>query len=123
MDQSLKFTEDHEWVKIEGNRAYIGISDYAQHAMGDVVFVELPQAGQEIKKGGPLGVVESFKSTSDILSPVSGKVLEINQELSDKPEKLNEAPYEAWIAVLETGDEVDELMSPSDYEEYVKTIA
>ncbi len=114
----LKYSKEHEWVKLEGNRAYIGITDYAQDALGDIVFVELPEEGAELEAGDVLGAVESVKAASDIYAPVSGKVVEVNEELEDAPEKINEEPYEAWIAVLEISDssELEDLLSAEEYE-------
>lgn len=114
----LKYSKDHEWVKVEGNRAYIGITDHAQDALGDIVFVELPEVGEEINAGDVLSAVESVKAASDVYAPVSGKVVEVNEELEDAPEKINEEPYEAWIAVLEISDpsEIEDLLSAEEYE-------
>ncbi len=116
----LKYSKEHEWVKVEGDRAYIGITDHAQDALGDIVFVELPEVGDEIEAGAILGTVESVKAASDIYAPVSGRVVEVNEELEDSPEKINEAPYEAWIAILEMSDPsvLEELMSAEDYEKF-----
>lgn len=99
--EGLKYSKEHEWLKVEGNRAYIGITDYAQHALGSIVFVELPETGKELMPGDVLGVVESVKAASDIYTPVSGIVIEVNRELADNPEKINEAPYESWLALIE----------------------
>ena len=121
--EGLKYSNDHEWVRLEGGRAYIGITDFAQSSMGDIVFVELPAVGADIPSGGTLGVVESFKSTSDVLSPVAGKVAEVNEALSASPELINTAPYENWIAVLEVADAgLDGLMDSAEYEKYCKTL-
>lgn len=116
--QGLKYSKDHEWVRVEGNRAYIGITDYAQESLGGIVFVELPKLGAVIKANGVLGVVESVKAASDIYSPVSGKVVEVNEELVNAPEKINEKPYESWVAVMEMSDpsELDGLMDAQEYE-------
>jgi len=120
--EGLKYSKDHEWVKIEGNKAWIGITDYAQHSLGDIVFVEIPEIGAELKKGDVLGVVESVKAASDVYTPVSGKVTEVNEELGENPEKINEDPYGSWIAVLEISDmsEVEELMDKDEYERFCK---
>lgn len=120
--EGLKYSKDHEWVKIEENKAWIGITDFAQHSLGDIVFVELPEIGSELNKGDVLGVVESVKAASDVYTPVSGKVVEVNEELGDSPEKINEDPYESWIAVIEIGDisETEELMDADDYERFCK---
>ena len=115
--EGLKYSKDHEWVRAEGNKAYLGITDYAQNALGNIVFVELPEEDTEIGEGDNIGVVESVKSASDIYSPVSGTIVEINEELADTPEKINEEPYESWIAAIELSnvEELDSLMDADDY--------
>lgn len=117
--EGLYYSKDHEWVKVEGNKAYIGITDYAQHALGEIVYVEMPEVDEEIESGEVFGVVESVKAASDSFSPISGKVLEINEELEDAPELLNEKPYESWILAVEISDE-SELKNLLDSEEYEK---
>lgn len=116
----LKYTRDHEWVRTEGQKVYIGITDYAQHSLGDIVFVELPEKGKTIKSGETLGVVESVKAVSDVYCPLSGTVIDVNEELVDAPEKINENPYDSWIAVLEITDqgEIEQLLSPEQYQEF-----
>jgi glycine cleavage system H protein len=116
----LKYSKEHEWVKVNEDKAYVGITDYAQHSLGGIVFVELPEAGTEFNQGDVIGVVESVKAASDIYSPLSGKVVEINGELADDPSKLNNKPYESWIAVLEIYDasQLDELMDEAEYEKF-----
>lgn len=118
--KNLKYTKEHEWVRIEGAEAYVGITDYAQHSLGDIVFVELPEEGESMETGDTLGVVESVKAVSDIYCPVGGKVIEINEELIDAPEKINQNPYENWIAVIEIANhsDVDKLLSPQQYEDF-----
>lgn len=120
IEKGLKYSKEHEWVRVEGNRVYIGITDYAQNALGDVVFVELPETGADLEAGDTLGVVESVKAASDIYTPVSGTVVEVNDELSESPEKINESPYEAWIAVIELNDfsQLDDLMDEYEYEQF-----
>jgi glycine cleavage system H protein len=115
-----KYSTEHEWVGVEGNKAYIGITDYAADSLGEIVYVELPEAGSELNAGDVLGVVESVKAASDVYSPVTGKVVEINGDLSDNPELINEDPEGCWIAVLELRDpaELDELMDEEEYEKY-----
>lgn len=115
--KGLRYSKDHEWVKVEGNRVYVGITNYAQLALGDIVFVELPGSGKRLKAGDAIGVVESVKTASDIYTPVSGVVAEVNEALADAPEKINEEPYESWIAVLEPENpvELDELMDEEEY--------
>ncbi|HHV97677.1 MAG TPA: glycine cleavage system protein GcvH [Clostridiaceae bacterium] len=116
----LKYSNEHEWVKVTGNKAYIGITDYAQNALGDIVFVELPEVGTEISAGDAFGVVESVKAASDIYSPVSGTITKVNEELIDSPEIINEDPYGAWIIEIELTDpsELDELMDDKEYEDF-----
>ena len=119
----LYYSEDHEWVRVEGKTAYIGISDYAQHEMGDIVYVELPDEDDEFEKGDSLGAIESVKAASDILIPVSGRVLDINDELEDAPEKVNEDAFEAWLIKVELANdkELAELMNAEAYEAFIKS--
>ncbi len=116
--EELKYVESHEWVKVEGNKARMGISDYAQEHLGEVVFVELPEVGATVAAGDQIIVLESVKAASDVYAPVSGTVVEINEELLDNPGLINESAYDGWIAVIEMSDasEVDKLLSASDYE-------
>jgi glycine cleavage system H protein len=114
----LKYTKQHEWVRIKDNEATIGITDYAQNELTDIVFIEMPELNKEVKKGEILGVVESVKSVSEVFSPFNGKVKAINNDLADSPELINKEPYgNGWILVLslEKKDEADELLSPEDY--------
>ena len=114
----LRYTESHEWLKIQEDIATIGITDHAQAELTDIVFVELPEVGKEIKKGEELCVVESVKSVSEIYSPISGKVVEVNKKLDDSPEIINESPYDdGWLVELEIGDksELDSLLDVSSY--------
>ena len=116
--KGLRYTKEHEWVKIEGNKATIGITDFAQSELGDIVFVELPEVGDEISKDQPFGSVESVKTVSELYAPVSGKVVAVNEELSDSPEFVNESPYEtAWMITIELSDEaeLEELMDVDAY--------
>jgi len=118
----LHYTKDHEWVRIEGKKATIGITDHAQHELTDIVFVELPKAGKALKSGDVLGVVESVKSASEIYAPVSGKVVEVNDGLLDSPEVVNKDPYgKGWIAKVEMTDpgEAKSLLSASDYKKQI----
>ncbi|WP_078429952.1 glycine cleavage system protein GcvH [Alkalihalobacterium alkalinitrilicum] len=122
LPQELKYSEEHEWVKIEGNKVHIGITDFAQSELGDIVFVELPEIGDEITADEPFGSVESVKTVSELYAPVSGKVVEINEGLDDAPELVNESPYEkAWMIVVELSDasELDKLMSAEKYQEMI----
>ncbi len=119
----LKYTNQHEWVSVERDKALIGITDYAQQQLGDVVFVELPEIGTEISKGEAFGVVESVKAASDIYAPVSGEVIEINETLEEHPEVLNQSPYEkGWIIKIRIYDisELEELMGSEAYQEFVQ---
>lgn len=115
---NLKYTEDHEWALQEGDTLTVGITDFAQSQLGDIVFVELPEVGTELEKGAAFGVVESIKSVSDLFSPVAGTVTEVNSDLEGTPESLNESPYESWMIKLKTtnGDEVNTLLTPDAYE-------
>ncbi|HGK7305910.1 glycine cleavage system protein GcvH [Stenotrophomonas cyclobalanopsidis] len=117
----LKFLKSHEWARVEGNgRVTVGISDHAQGLLGDLVYVELPEVGAEAKAGEQIAVVESVKAASDVYSPVSGTIVEVNSALSDKPETINEDAYgEGWMYVVEltNGDELNELLDPDAYAE------
>jgi len=124
--KDLKYTKEHEWAKIEEDVAIVGITDYAQESLGDVVYVETPEIGADVKKGEELGSIESVKAVSDIFSPVSGEVIEINEELSDHPEYINQSPYEkGWIVKIRmsTPEEENELMDSSQYEKFVKEVS
>ena len=112
----LKYSKSHEWIRYEDGVAVIGISDFAQDALGDVVFVNLPAVGDEVTAGEAFGDVESVKAVSDLISPVSGVVLEINEELEDSPENLNEDPYGAWIIKVENVTDEEELLNSEAYE-------
>lgn len=121
--ENLKFTKNHEWVRLEGNKGIVGISDYAQHAMGDVVFVELPEVDAVFKQDDNIATIESVKAVSDVYSPLSGKVVEVNSDLEDEPAAINEDPYnKGWVFALELDDvsQLDSLMSNSEYEEFIK---
>jgi glycine cleavage system H protein len=115
---TLRYSRDHEWVQVEDGRARVGITDYAQDALGDVVFVDVPQVGTEVKAHDRMSEVESTKSVSDIYAPVSGTVVEVNDDLGDHPERLNEDPYgQGWICIIEVVDaaELDELLDAAGY--------
>ncbi|RZF22960.1 glycine cleavage system protein GcvH [Halobacteriovorax vibrionivorans] len=114
----LKYTKEHEWVKAEGDIVTVGITDFAQNSLGDIVFVELPEVGQEFSKDDTFGVVESIKSASDLYLPVSGVVTEVNEELPDAPDSLNSDPYDSWMVKVKmtNQDELSDLLSNEDYE-------
>ncbi|GAA3643499.1 glycine cleavage system protein GcvH [Asaccharospora irregularis] len=116
--ENLKYSSDHEWVKVEGEFAFIGITDFAQDQLGEVLFVEMPEVEDEIEKGSDFGVVESSKVASDLVSPISGEVVQINENLEDAPESINEDPYGSWIVKIKMSDvsELDDLLSATDYE-------
>lgn len=117
--KDLRYTKEHEWVKIEGNTAIIGITDHAQHELGDIVFVELPEVGDTVALEQAFGSVESVKTVSELYAPISGTVAAINDELSDSPELVNESPYEnAWMIKVELSnlEEVDALLTPEQCE-------
>jgi glycine cleavage system H protein len=121
--EDLKFSKEHEWVRISGNIATIGVSDYAQDQLGEVVFVELPDEGEEFEKDDAFGVIESVKSVNDIYAPLSGRIVDVNDPVVDSPEIVNEDPYgEGWLVKIELSDpkELGELMSAKDYEAYIK---
>jgi len=119
MPEDLQYTKSHEWVRIEGDTATIGITDHAQEELGDVVFVELPDEGATFDAGESFGTVESVKAVSDLYTPVGGEIVEVNSALEDAPESINEDPYgEGWIVKLRTFDEAD-LLSPEEYEKVV----
>lgn len=120
--KELRYSEEHEWVKTEGNLVRVGITDFAQSELGDIVFVELPEVGATVQADEPFGSVESVKTVSELYAPISGKVVEVNEDLNDNPEFVNESPYEkAWMIVIELSDagEVDKLMSAEEYENMV----
>ena len=122
--QDLRFHKEHEWLRVEGSKATLGISNFAQDALGDVVFVDLPKVGATMEAEAELGEVESTKATSTIYSPVAGKVVQVNEQLHDHPELLNQDPYgEGWMVVLELASpqEVDSLMSSEQYEAFLKS--
>lgn len=121
--EGLKYSKEHEWVLVEGEIATIGITEYAQEELGDVVYVELPEVGEKIVKDDPFGAVESVKAVSDIYAPVSGVVIEVNDALPDSPETINEDPYgDGWMAKVEMSDPEDlkDLMNADEYAEYVE---
>ena len=121
--EDLHYSKDHEWVKVEGNQAVIGITDYAQDSLGDVVYVELPKEGEEFAANEPFGSVESVKAVSEVFTPVAGVVVKINESLADDPEKVNEDPYgEGWMVRVRMSNpgEVDSLLTAAEYEDFTK---
>ncbi len=117
----FKYTKEHEWVKIDGATGTIGVTDYAQQSLGDIVFVELPKVGAELTKGSSFGTVESVKAVSDLYAPVSGTVTEVNQELANAPEKVNQDAHAAWMVkiTLKDPNEANGLLNSADYEKFV----
>ncbi len=124
LDQSVKYAKSHEWVRMDGKIAVVGISDAAQDMLSDVVYVELPKVGANVKAGQEVAVVESVKAAEDVVAPVSGVVVEVNEELSATPEMVNESPYEAWFFKIEPADSLDaelaNLLSPEEYDKFVE---
>lgn len=121
--EEYKYTEEHEWVLVEDQLVTVGITDFAQDALGDVVFVELPEIGTLLEAGKPFGVVESVKAVSDVYAPVSGEVIEINEELPDAPETINTSPYEdGWMIKIKISDatELDDLMDADAYQAFIE---
>jgi len=115
----LKYVESHEWVRVEENKAYVGITDYAQEQLGDIVYVEVPEVGTVVEAGDQFVVLELVKAASDVYAPVSGTVVEVNEELKDNPALINESAYDAWIVAIDMSmpTEVDSLLSAEEYEE------
>lgn len=121
----LRYTKDHEWIKVEGGTATVGITQYAQEALGDIVFVELPGTGESFEAGDVLGSIESVKAVSDVYTPVSGEVKAVNEALEDAPETINSDPYGAgWILkmTIENESELEELMDSAEYQEFLKEV-
>ncbi|GIW43861.1 MAG: glycine cleavage system protein GcvH [Candidatus Binatia bacterium] len=120
--EDLRYSKEHEWVLVEGNVATVGITDYAQEQLGEIVYVELPEVGEKVSKEDAFGVVESVKTVSDVYAPVSGSVIEVNDDLPDNPEMLNDDPYgDGWMIKIEMSDpeELEDLMTAEEYERYV----
>lgn len=119
----LKYTKEHEWTRTDGNRVVVGITDFAQEELGDVVYVELPEVGAAVEAEGTFGVVESVKAVSDLYAPVSGTVVEVNMTLEERPELINASPYgEGWMIVIELSnpEELQHLLSAADYQSYLE---
>lgn len=122
LPKELKYTKDHEWVRLEGNVAYIGITDFAQSELGDIVFVELPEVNDHTEADEPFGSVESVKTVSELFAPLSGKVIKVNERLADEPELVNSSPYEdAWMIAIEltNTDELDTLLDDEGYKQSI----
>lgn len=120
LPKEYRYSKEHEWVNVEGDKVRIGITEFAQDELGDIVFVELPEVGDELELDEPFGSVESVKTVSELYAPVSGKIVEINEELEDSPELVNESPFEkAWMVVVELSDksQLDDLMDADEYQE------
>ncbi len=119
---TYRYTKEHEWIEVAGKTGTVGITDYAQSTLGDIVFVDLPKPGSAVERGKVFGSVESVKAVSDLYSPVTGKVLEVNEELATAPEKLNADAHRAWILKVEITDpsEVGQLLDAADYEKFVQ---
>jgi glycine cleavage system H protein len=122
VEKGLLYSKSHEWVKEEGGEFYVGLTDYAQSALGDLVFVNLPEEGDEVKVGESFSDVESVKAVSDVFSPVSGVVSAINEAVLDSPESINKAPYESWLIKVKDVSEKEELLSAEEYEAFLKTL-
>ena len=123
LPNNIKYTEDHEWVKLDGDIATIGITDFAQSELGDIIFVEFPDNGIEVSQKESIGTLEAVKTVADIFSPLSGNVIELNENLESNPELINESPYDAgWILKIKVSDsnQLDSLMSSSDYNNLIK---
>ncbi|HCF50528.1 MAG TPA: glycine cleavage system protein GcvH [Syntrophomonas sp.] len=122
--EGLLYTDEHEWIRVEGEVGYIGITDYAQHHLGDIVFVELPELDASVSKGESIGVIESVKAVANLYSPADGAIKSVNEELEDSPELLNQDPYENWIAAIELSDpgKLQGLMSASAYTTFCQNL-
>ena len=119
--EGLKYSESHEWVKVEGNVAFVGVSDYAQKEMGDITYVDMPEEGDDVLAGEEFGALESVKASSELISPVSGVVVAVNNELADAPEKVNEDAFGAWIIKVEMSlpSELEKLMDAAGYKAFI----
>lgn len=122
VEKGLLYSKSHEWVKEEGGEFVVGITDYAQSELGDLVFVNLPEEGDEVTMGESFADVESVKAVSDVLSPISGVVSAINEDILDAPESINSAPYDAWFIKVKDVTDKEELLSAEEYEEFLKTL-
>ena len=122
--ENLLYSKDHEWIRVEGTKGFIGISDYAQHHLGDIVYIELPEVDGEVSIGEDLGVIESVKAVATLFTPASGVITQVNEELEESPELLNQDPYENWIAAIDLSDrdQLNELMNAEAYAAYCATL-
>lgn len=122
LPKDLYYHSEHTWAKVDGDVAYVGITDFAQSQLGEILFVELPEVGDETTQGKPFGVVESSKKASDLFAPISGEVVEVNEKLDDEPEYINEDAYDAWIAKIKLSDkgELENLLDAAAYEAGIK---
>lgn len=120
--ENLKYTATHEWVLIKNNVGIVGITDYAQQHMTDIVYVELPKVGKVVKKGDSVATIESVKASSEVYSPLSGEIIEVNEDLNSAPEKINEEPYESWIfkVRISNPEEIEKLLSASEYKKLIE---
>ena len=119
--ENLRYTKEHEWVRLEGDLATVGITDHAQEALGDIVYVELPEVGRVVKAGEAFAVVESVKAASDVYAPVAGEIIAVNERLQDEPQLVNTDPYgEGWFARIRTSGETVELLTPEQYATYLQ---
>ncbi|MCK4259250.1 MAG: glycine cleavage system protein GcvH [Halanaerobiales bacterium] len=120
LERNLKYTKEHEWLRVEGEEVFIGITDFAQHQLGDIVFVELPEVGDEFSISDSFAVVDSVKATSDVYMPFDCKILEANEKLVDSPERINEEPYENWMIKVKPVDlsQLDEMLDVEEYEKF-----
>ena len=116
----LKYTKDHEWIRLGNNDARVGITDYAQKQLGDVVYLELPEVGRQLKKGEVFGTIESVKAVSELYAPVSGEVTEVNRALSEKPEAVNTAPHDSWMIAVKVSGGADDLLDAAQYADLTK---
>ncbi len=121
--ENLYYTETHEWIKVDGDKAYLGITDYAQHELGDIVYVELPESGDDINTGEAFGSIEAVKAVEDLIAPISGEVLKINENLADNPELINKSAFEeGWLIQIKIADkgELDKLLNSKAYEKLIE---
>ena len=120
--KELQYTKDHEWIKSDGNIVTVGITDFAQSELGDIIFVEFPEVGQDVSAGDPFGTIEAVKTVADLFSPVDGTVIEVNDSLEDAPETVNTDPYgKGWLVKIEVGGKAEDLLSAEDYETLVQS--